>query len=291
MKRKSKVISAVLGLVMLVSLVVLPMSAGAVGDYEVKTTDTLAAIQTQVDAGNSLHFAAGTYSYTGTLTIGTGDIAIKTDSGASVTFNAAGQQTEAVINQTAPEGSVTFSGQGTVTLDGTNNAQGNYYARGIECAGSLSLTGGTLDISNFGGWGISGAQADGTFSMTGGELDITDCGWYDEGGFIWSDAGCSFTAGTLNLTDNGTVVAGSLVSQGTITFGSDAPDAQPMTAQLANYDSGADSITDTITAAGALTIRCPAVLSARNGTRNTATISSPAPNTGSTPSTASWLRR
>lgn len=205
-------------------------AAYAAGEYEVQATDTITELQARVDSGNSLSFPAGTYSYDGALSIGAADITITTASGADVTFTPAAGVSG--INVDAA-GSVTFAGSGVITMDDKNSTSGN--TRGIQCAGAFNMTGGTLNVENSPGYGISGDAVGKDFNMTGGTLNITNCGWIDaEGGFIWDNNVCNFTAGELNITDCGNTSFGSIYVQCPLTFGSNASGAAAMTVNLAN---------------------------------------------------------
>jgi hypothetical protein len=257
MKKNKKILACLMSFLIITTIFAVPMtSVYAAGDYEVKAADTIADIQAQANSGSSLHFSEGTYNYDGTLYIPDGtDISITTDAGAQVTFTPSAGYEGLNVSGNA---TVTFAGNGTVTVDCANSKTGS--SRGINCAGYFNITGGTLNVLNSPGYGIGGDACGEGFNMTGGILNISHCGWSgDEGGFIWSknDSVCNFTAGELNISDCGNTMFGSFYVQCPVTFGGESGEPA-MTVNLAN--SAASSVENTIYTSTTLTVKPSAVI-------------------------------
>ena len=244
MKTKSRILTGLLSVLLLAALLGLPaLPVYAADEYVVTAADTIQTLQAAADAGSALHFPAGTYVFDGTLAVGPNtataaaqNITLTTDAGADVTFKPAAGNAGITV---AGGCTATFAGSGTITIDDANSTSG--IARGIDCAGNLAITGGTLNVKDTPGYGIGGDAQGDHFSMTGGVLNITHCGWAgDEGGFIWSKHGstCDFTAGELNILDCGNTMFGSLYTECPTTFGG-AAGAPAMKATLRNSAAGA----------------------------------------------------
>jgi hypothetical protein len=124
---------------------------------------------------------------------------------------------------------------GSLTVDGSSTTSGN--PRGIDCAGSLTVESGTVNVKNTAGYGIGGDAVGTAFNMTGGALNITDCGKTSEGGFIWSkdypSSTCQFLGGTVNMTDCGNTLFGCMYVGCPLTFGSNT-ETDPLTVNLEN---------------------------------------------------------
>ena len=176
MKKSKRICLGLLSLLIIAALFQIPKMTAHADDnvYDVKADDAITALQEQVDAGKSLHFAKGSYSYDGTLLISK-DIVLTTDAGADVTFTPADGKNGMEVSGT---GSIKFDGSGSITVDG-KNTNGGDAIRGINCGGRFIMAGGTLNVKNTAGYGIGGDAIGSDFNMTGGTLNITNCGHGD----------------------------------------------------------------------------------------------------------------
>lgn len=146
---------------------------------------------------------------------------------------------------------------GSLTVDGSNTTSSSQ--RGINCAGSLTVESGTVNVENTAGYGIGGDAMGTAFTMTGGTLNITGCGCLSaengEGGFIWSKGGpsttCQFLGGIVNMTGCGNTLYGCMYVGCPLTFG-DGTDA--LTVNLENKANSAAALNNTLVICSATTI-------------------------------------
>ncbi|MCD8107946.1 MAG: hypothetical protein LUE20_08320 [Oscillospiraceae bacterium] len=177
------------------------------------TVVLLADNSEEVTISTSITLNLGSYTYSGYMTVSSGDVTINgTVSGRVIVSggNVTVPEGTSIANVSLNSGSLTVSG-GSVTSEiavngGTLNVESGTVS-GVEVtSGAVNISGGTVTISSVSGGtvNISGGTISGTgFEITGGSVTITN-GTITAGIYVGTDGTLSISGGTFSDKENTT---------------------------------------------------------------------------------------